>query len=173
MRLFAGVWPTPEVRALLAALERPDLVGVRWTSPDQWHATLAFFGDVAEEGVDRLAGCMAAAAASVTGPVRALLGPELVLLGPGVLCAPVTGLEPLAAAVRANLPSGIGQADDPKPYRGHVTVARARHRHRIPRRLANVPVTGRWCVGEVALVRSELGAGGARYTTLSSATVPS
>ncbi len=58
MRLFAALWPTPEVRAHLAAALRttvgvdpetsPGLgpQGVRWTAAECWHLTLAFYGDV-------------------------------------------------------------------------------------------------------------------------------
>ena len=50
MRLFVAAWPPPEVVASLAALPRPDVAGLRWTRPDQWHVTLRFLGHV--EGVE-------------------------------------------------------------------------------------------------------------------------
>ena len=38
------MWPPPEVVARLAALARPTVEGVRWTTPEQWHVTLRFLG---------------------------------------------------------------------------------------------------------------------------------
>ena len=35
-RLFVAVRPPPEVMALLAAIDRPALPGVRWSVPEQW-----------------------------------------------------------------------------------------------------------------------------------------
>jgi hypothetical protein len=35
-RLFVAVRPGPEVVALLSALDRPALPGVRWSTPEQW-----------------------------------------------------------------------------------------------------------------------------------------
>ncbi|MFZ1489732.1 MAG: 2'-5' RNA ligase family protein, partial [Ilumatobacteraceae bacterium] len=44
--MFVAVWPPAEVRRMLAALERDERVGIRWTTPAEWHVTLAFLGDV-------------------------------------------------------------------------------------------------------------------------------
>ena len=45
-RLFVAVWPPDEVLDLIAALPRPEVEGLRWTTRDQWHVTLRFFGSV-------------------------------------------------------------------------------------------------------------------------------
>src|SRR5213592_1828525 len=47
-RLFVAVWPTPEVVALLSALDRPALPGGRWSAPEQWLVTLRPLGLVAD-----------------------------------------------------------------------------------------------------------------------------
>ncbi len=58
VRLFVALTPPDavvgELRASTAALRElaPDL---RWTRPEQWHVTLAFLGEVADEVVDELA----------------------------------------------------------------------------------------------------------------------
>jgi 2'-5' RNA ligase len=145
VRLFVAVWPSEEVRAALAAHPRPAVPGVRWTTPDQWHVTLRFLGDI-----DRAA---APALPPATG-TRATMGPATVRLGRRLLAVPVAGLDALADAV--DWPSE-------RPFRGHVTLARAGRRASIPPSLAGVPLAGAWTVERVTLVRSELHPEGARY----------
>jgi hypothetical protein len=45
-RLFVAVRPPPHVVALLAALERPAVPGVRWSVPEQWLVKLRPLGHV-------------------------------------------------------------------------------------------------------------------------------
>ena len=57
MRLFVAITPPRavllEVRAAVDALKRGNTPGVnallRWTRPDTWHITVAFYGEVSEE----------------------------------------------------------------------------------------------------------------------------
>jgi len=167
VRLFAAVWPTDEVRAVLEALPRPPTTGVRWTTGAQWHVTLAFFGEQPPEAVPDLARVVAEAATALA-PLRAVAGPATARLGPGVLCLPVDGLEAAAAAVRRGV-AGLTVGPDPHPFSGHLTLARAPRRNRVPARLAGVPVAASWTVDALALVSSVLDPGGARYETLVSA----
>lgn len=175
MRLFVGVWPSDEVVAEVGALARPAIDGMRWTTPDQWHATLLFLGEVPDDAdlMAELEETLLRLAARVAGPVEATLGPATRRLGPQVLCLPVGGLEPLAAAVRPELVELVGeQAQDrlldgrPRPFHGHLTLARARRGRRIPRRLVDVPVAAPWQVDHLSLVSSNRGEGGSRYTTV-------
>ena len=57
MRLFVALAPPPaaldELEAAVAPL-RPRGPGLRWTSRDAWHITLAFLGDVSETAAARL-----------------------------------------------------------------------------------------------------------------------
>jgi 2'-5' RNA ligase len=160
MRLFVGVWPPADVVAGLAGLDRPDRPGVRWTTPDQWHVTLRFLGSMedAEEGKRALA-----RVAPVAGPDQpvAVAGPSVVRLGPSVLCIPVAGLEDVAAAVVAAT-AGIGEPPPERPFRGHVTLARAKRGVDV-RVLAGQSFAAEWPVSEVTLVASETRASGARY----------
>jgi 2'-5' RNA ligase len=52
MRLFVAIVPPPaavaELAGRLAALRPAAPPGVRWASPDSWHVTLAFLGEVPE-----------------------------------------------------------------------------------------------------------------------------
>ena len=159
MRLFVAVWPPPEIVATLDGLQRPEVDGLRWTTPEQWHVTLRFLGDV-DERVAREAFVRLAAA----GPVTAQLGPATGRFGRRVLHVPVAGLDGLAAA-SVSATADVGAPPDDRPFAGHVTLARARERRGVDLRpLAGVPVTGTWAVTEVTLVASRLGGRGpARY----------
>jgi RNA 2',3'-cyclic 3'-phosphodiesterase len=164
MRLFVAVWPPAEVVERIAALERPEVGGVRWTGPDQWHVTLRFLGEVPDPApVER-------ALRAATPPLpaaEASLGPDAEVLGRNVLVLPVGGLDPLAAAVAAAT-AGMGQ-DDPRPFRGHLTLARRRRGGPPLSRLAGRPearLGAAFEVTSVALVRSHLDRAGARYETL-------
>ena len=155
MRLFVAVWPTDEVVALLRSLERPD--GVRWTSPEQWHVTLRFLGDVPASSVPALADALPAGPAGT-----AVVGPATARLGPSVLVVPVAGLDDLAAEVRRRtLP--LVPASERRGFRGHLTLARARRGSKVPPALAGTPFSATWPVRRLSLVRSELTAAGARY----------
>jgi len=149
----------------LHALDRPDLASVRWTSPEAWHVTLRFLGGVAPDHVASVAHALGAL--RTVPAVEAELGPVTRRLGRSVLMAPVAGLEGVAAAVDEAL-AGVGVGEPgPQPFRGHLTVARARGRAPLPRGLAGAALAARWVVDEVALVESTLhGARGSRYSVL-------
>lgn len=149
MRLFAGVWPSDEVRDALAALPRTE--GVRYTRRSQWHVTLRFYGEV-DDG--DLASVVAAlkAAAGVSAPRTVVLGPATRMLGRRLLMIPAAGLDDLAARL------GVDE------FTGHLTIARD-----APRRLAGEPFSARFAVSEIALIRSYLGEGPARYETIATA----
>jgi len=170
VRLFAAVWPDEPVRERLRALPRPETDGVRWTGETQWHVTLAFFGDQDEAAADALGGVVLAAAASLGDPPSATAGPSTRLLGRGVLCVPVGGLEAAAAAVRDGA-AALGFEREARPFTGHLTLARALGRRPVPRVLAGQPFEAAWSVGTLTLARSTLGGAGSRYETVAAATV--
>jgi RNA 2',3'-cyclic 3'-phosphodiesterase len=148
-RLFVAVWPPPEVMATIAALDRPAIDGLRWTTPDQWHATLWFIGE------GDVADVSAALARIDAARTTAVMGPSIARFDHRILHAPVAGLDALAAAVR---PAGQ------PPFRGHLTLARVGSRRRVDLRpFCGVPIAGEWPVDELTLVASELHPKGARY----------
>lgn len=170
MRIFAGVWPPDRVVRVLSALQRPHVPGVRWTDPARWHVTLAFLGEVPDDAVPALGAALVEVAARAAGPPEATLGPAVAVLGRGVLCVPVAGLDQLALTTREAL---VGDAARPGPFSGHLTLARAKGRRRMPAALAGEQVQASWRVGELRLVASTTGADGPRYTAVVRATVPS
>jgi len=157
-RLFVTVWPSDEVLSTIAALPRPDVEGLRWTTRDQWHVTLRFFGSVELEPA-------ADALRSVSSPAtRGVLGPTTGRFGKRVLHVPVAGLDAVAEAVlRAT--EKVGKPPEPRPFTGHLTLARARDRRRGVdlRSFVGTPVAGEWPVTEVCLVESRLSPKGANY----------
>jgi 2'-5' RNA ligase len=121
-RLFIAVYPPPEVVASLAALPHDADASVRWVSPDQYHLTVRFLGEAdVDDVVARLDAVPALVRMTVT------LGPRVSRLGRDVVCVPASGIESLAAAVD-EATADLGVPPDPRPFRGHITLARLRHR---------------------------------------------
>jgi len=153
-----AAWPPDDVLDLVAALPRPGVDGLRWTTRDQWHVTLRFFGSVELEAAS-------VALQTVSVPTTtATLGPETGRFGKRVLHVPVDGLEQVAqAVVRAT--KKVGKAPEPRPFSGHLTLARARDRRRGVdlRALVGTPISASWPVTEVCLVESHLSSKGANY----------
>lgn len=156
-RLFVAVWPPPAVAAALEDLPRPDEPGVRWVPAGSWHVTLRFLGPAP---LDRAAAALDGLRAS---PAVAEVGPAVSRLGRSVLCLPVGGLDDLAATV-AQATADVGQPPDPRPFAGHVTLARLRRRGACG--VAGQPFRASFEVGEVALVRSRTTHEGPVYTTV-------
>lgn len=153
-----AVQPPPALVAELCALERPQRPGLRWIARDQWHATLRFLAAVDTDA-------LVAALDDLRWPqqVVAEAGPAPVALTRYVWALPVGGLGPLAAAV-AGATSQL-EAPEPRPFTGHLTLARARQ----PKALRGLPaprIRLRWGVKEVVAFRSELLPHGARHHVL-------
>ncbi|MDX6228186.1 MAG: 2,3-cyclic 3-phosphodiesterase [Frankiales bacterium] len=159
MRLFVALVPPPVV---LAALP-PAPAGLRATPAAQLHLTLAFLGEVpSADGL--LLGLEA-----VTG----LAAPELRLAGSGSFGSAVwlgvhgdlLSLRRLARTAQ-DVAGQCGVEVDRHQWRPHLTIGRGR----VPAAFeAYEGPTARW--GEVRLVRSRLGGGGARHETLAAWTV--
>ncbi len=127
--------------------------------------TLRFYGEMPEVGVEGVKGALAQlGSVGWKGPVMAEAGPALDRLGPGVLCLPVAGLDDVARRVAA-LTSAFGQPVGDRPFRGHITIGRAK-RGATPAPPAPVPFSASWAVSEVTLVASTLHPGGARYQVI-------
>jgi RNA 2',3'-cyclic 3'-phosphodiesterase len=157
MRLFVGVWPPADVVEHLRSLPRPTTPDLRWSTEDQWHVTLRFLGAVGrvDEVRDALRTIDLPAAHVELGPATARLGRE-------ILMVPARGLDDLARAVHeATAP--IVPDTEGKPFRGHLTVARARRRRSIPDALLGSPFDASWTATSFSLVRSQTKPTGAVY----------
>jgi 2'-5' RNA ligase len=156
-RLFVAAYPPPEVVAGLEALPREPAPGVRWVPPVQWHATLRFLGDADPAAV------VAALGATTLPRATAELGPQVGRLGLGVLVVPVGGLDALAGAV-VTATAELGAPPDPRPFSGHLTLARLRRGATCA--LIGTAAAGAFDVEEVCLVDSRSGPEGAVYEVL-------
>lgn len=161
-RLFVAVWPPALLSEQLRTLDRPSRPGLRWTTPDQWHVTLRFLGDMPAPEEDVLRAGLGQVAARVPA-FEATAGPRPRLLGPAWVL-PVTGLDRLAGTV-GDATRDLGQLPSHRGYQGHLTLARARQRNLL-RGLPDQAVGGAWTVADVTLVRSHLGSQGARYDVI-------
>lgn len=175
-RCFVAVPIAEGLRAELAAAVgswrgRSDLDGLRWSDPAGWHVTLAFLGSVDASSVPEIARRLEDAlrghepAQHATGGLGGFPSAGRARVAWYGVADAGGRLRSLAAVVRGAL-----SADDPAPFRAHVTLARARSGMVDLRpwiATADAP-TGRVEVGEVRLMRSHLGRGPARYETLAS-----
>ncbi|MDG9704597.1 RNA 2',3'-cyclic phosphodiesterase [Streptomyces sp. DH37] len=182
MRLFTAVLPPPAAVAELAEeVDRlkalPGADRLRWVLPEGWHFTLAFLGEVDDgllpglrERLERAAHRHHPFDLRLAGGGR--FGDRVLWAGVG------DGREPLRR-LAASVTAGVNRAGVPtedRPYRPHLTVARAAHRGPGPdlRPLAAAleDFAGRtWRAEELALVRSRLPRSGIpgehpRYETL-------
>jgi RNA 2',3'-cyclic 3'-phosphodiesterase len=193
MRLFVAIVPPPAVVAELAQWLAPVQAaagpGLRWTSPDSWHITLAFLGEVAEPVLPELGTRLERAArrhrahdltlhggSAFPAARRARAVLAVVTAPPGA--AGATGparagpLHALAASVGAGARrAGAPPPDEGRRYRPHLTVA-------LPRPPADVrPVVaslagldvGPWQAADIRLIRSHPGGpppGPPRYVEL-------
>lgn len=161
-RLFVAVWPPDDVLDVIEALPRPAEPGVRYTRRDQWHVTLRFLGtarvDEARAAFETIDGQRTVAE----------LGPAVSRLGRSVVAVPVRGLDDLAAATLAAT-RDVGEPPEPRPFRGHITVARLRGRPAC--RVAGHRIRASFRVDEVHLVRSHLRPDGAVYETIATRTL--
>ena len=171
MRLFVAVWPDPAVLEAVAAFQRPDLPGGRWTTADQWHVTLRFLGEVAEADGPEVVDVLRAVAARHR-PVTAVLGPVTGRFKDRILHVPVAGLDDLAADVIAATATMGDAPPEDRAFQGHLTLARVRPRQArlsppaLPPSVVGRPLAGSWTVRELTLVASDRRPGGSVYSVV-------
>jgi 2'-5' RNA ligase len=154
VRSFFAVYPDESARRALAEVAPDDADDVRVTDMAEWHVTLRFLGDLDD---DDLAAVRVAARAATIGaePFEVRLGP-LTALGAAarVLFVPAEGADLMAE----QLDAALGDLGEPRegPFRGHLTLARARGRGRLPVALVGTSVHTTFVVAEVVLIGSRL-----------------
>ena len=175
VRIFAGLPVPPDANAALTALRlrlAAPSDGLRWSSPEQWHITLQFFGELSEERVTFLRQQLRQVRAS---PAKIHLDALGTFPSKGIFyisAASSEGLTELQAEVQQTL-CAEAIAPDSLPFRPHITLARSRGRV-SPKasswlRSPSLPLVGpeiRWLAEEVHLYESLLEKGGARYRVL-------
>ncbi len=177
-RVFFALTPPQALRDAAAQLAarlaaRPGGSAVRWTPPENYHITLCFLGNVANEKIAELEGCVAEALAGAE-PFAFQLGaprafpsaarPRVVVLPP----APEAPLGELAQRVQRGVQqSGVRPGRD--AFSAHLTLGRLRAR-RLPELEAPAPAAEAWRADSVTLLRSDLGESGPDYHAL--ATIP-
>lgn len=159
-RLFVAVWPPPDVIALLSALDRPAVTGVRWSPPEQWTVKVRPLGHVAD-GVARQLVDVLEAELDGAPAVECVLGPATRRLAGQWLGVPVAGLDELAAVV-FDVTERLVPVTHPQPFQADVVVARGR----VPKQLAGQPVAGSWTAGSLHLVADRSSPGSTRYSDL-------
>ncbi len=165
-RIFIGIYPPAEVADAIRELPRPETTGVRWVPEHQWHITLRFFGNADEP--DAVAAFDRIDLADFADTVALELGPYVSRLGRDVVCIPALGLDALAARVAATT-GEVGEPPNPRPFAGHLTLARLRGRGTCG--LAGERFAAGFPVRELALVRSTLGPDGATHETIATRAV--
>jgi RNA 2',3'-cyclic 3'-phosphodiesterase len=167
MRLFVAITlPSGAVEAV-RRFPRPDVPSVRWTTPEQWHVTLRFIGEVSDPAAvsEALVG-VGAARGTNPAAVHGAMGPASAWFpGRSVLQVPVAGLDDIAGTV-ADLTAPWGRRPGHEKFNGHLTLARARRKASGPPELAGIPIAARWPVEQVTLYSSVLGSTGAVYDAL-------
>jgi 2'-5' RNA ligase len=164
VRLFVAIALPDDVRSTVAArvsaLHRSAPDGLRWAAPERWHLTLCFLGEVpdgrvaaVESSVGRKVARHGALSLRLAGAGR--FGRRVLWVGVGGDVEPLTRL---SAAVAAGARRAHVDVED-RPYRAHLTVARADGRADLAplaSALAGVESPA-WTADEVILVRSRLG----------------
>jgi 2'-5' RNA ligase len=168
MRLFAAIDPpAAAVAHLEAAVSQVPQRGLRWMPTEQWHITLAFYGEVDRDTADDLR-LRLARAAERTSPLTLRLASVGCFprhpVAARVLWAGVDGdvddLRRLADRCRA-AGKRSGAAVDDRRFRGHLTLARtSRQPVDVTSRVTALSAYGGppWQAESVRLVQSTLGA---------------
>ena len=166
MSLFVAVRPdagaVEDLQHVVETVRRmPVADQLRWQPPSQWHVTLAFLGDPDDDVADSVAERLGDLDRwpRVTGLSLAgagCFGRQVLWMGLAEGDA-LEGLRALQDAVPPRL-RGSGATVDRRPWRPHLTVARARHGDARSAAVVLGSYRGpRWDVDEVLLVRSSGG----------------
>jgi 2'-5' RNA ligase len=186
LRLFIACtlpedWTTA-LQDVSRTLSKGGLGQLRWVQPEGIHLTLKFLGDVGRHLLPDLNAALQDACLGCAPLTLRLdrLGSFGGRRGVRVLWAGVQGdlveLQSLHSRVDAEV-AKLGFAREIRPFSPHLTIARVPEaapadvgaRIVAALRSAALPATEPFTVAEVSLVRSQLGPGGARYTSLAAA----
>jgi RNA 2',3'-cyclic 3'-phosphodiesterase len=179
MRMFVALAPPSAVLDELEALAAPFRAawpGLRWTSREAWHITLAFLGDVDEAAIGRLLPRLERAAGRHGQFSLAFAGAGAfpVATRARVLWCGLSGdrrsLANLAESVAAGARrAGAAPPEQGRPFRPHLTLARCR----MPADVREVVTAlggyqgAQWTADRIHLIHSRPG-GHPRFSTIGS-----
>ena len=180
MRLFIALDIPEEIRERLSAYAqrlRAFAPGSRWSKPENLHLTLKFIGHVADDKVPQIKTALARVHAQPFQIDFQGSGFFPNARAPRVFWAGIGSSDFLArlAADIDNAVATIGIVREEKPFRPHLTLARAGAEksaqqafHRLPQKLVpdETPQFGTMTAQEFFLYQSQPMAGGSRYTKL-------
>lgn len=165
MRYFVAVSPPPpvvdKIVEMTAGWSPGD--GLEVEPAQRLHVTVRFLGVV-----DRIEPLAAALRQKCAGAPRVTItyGPATARLTEQAMVVPVAGLTGLAEDVQGVI-KPWGDVPAPRPFIGHMTVARKRQSERfgrlIPQAWVGVPILGSWLVNTLCLFVTEIVAGVPRY----------
>lgn len=189
MRLFVALEVPEELREKLAAVRArfPNPQSqMRWVRADQFHVTLKFIGEVAEEKVHRVSTALQAVRqdSAVQCCFRGL-GWYWNAKGFGMLFSKIEDDGSLRA-LASRIDESLQPAEVPperREYLPHLTLARckslqSRPRSAVPEDLGAVAREteglefGRMLAPEMHLIESKLGPGGSKYSTVATFPLP-
>lgn len=168
--MFVALVPPPAVLEHLEEFLAPRqeaAPGFRWTTPEQWHVTLAFMAKVADRHLDDLSARLSRAAGRRT-PFSVTLGgggafpnpARAKVLFTGVTAGDAEELRRLATGARAAA-NKAGAETDGGRFHPHVTLARLGRPVEATRwvRVLDSYTGPTWKADEVTLIESHLGEG--------------
>lgn len=150
--------------------------GVRWTTPDQFHLTLKFLGNVEAARVHALGQALAGVTRSFGAlSLRAAgIGFFPGARSPRVIWAGVRDAREDLPRLQQAIEAAVGEFTTEKPepkFSGHVTLGRVKGLdRRDAARLVELSAPfrdklfGEWTAGELELIRSQLTPAGSRYS---------
>ncbi len=168
-RMFVAAYPPPAAREHLEAflVARQEAGAFRWTVPDQWHLTFAFFGEVPDRSLDLLVGGLEAAVKkrsamhlSITGGGAFPHVGRAKVLWAGLDADDGEELNRLAKGCRT-AGARAGAPPSGERFRPHLTLARINPPIEATKwvRLLDDYRGPDWLLDEIALVASHLGEG--------------
>jgi 2'-5' RNA ligase len=167
MRLFLAIELPVEVKTALSSIRRPPLADLRWIAPEQLHITLKFLGEVPDADVPQLLETLAAVPTPSPLSLRVsglAMFPERgrVRIVAADVADDAGGIVKLAESLEAACES-LGFTREGRPYRAHVTLARAKMPVRRELVKVDVPAMS-FTEKQFVLMQSKLSSKGPTYT---------
>ncbi|WP_068402197.1 RNA 2',3'-cyclic phosphodiesterase [Kribbia dieselivorans] len=168
-RMFVAIRPPEQVVDELTDFLEPR-PGMPWTSPEQWHLTLAFLANVPEHRTDELVDELAMHVVSHQAFEMRLAGGGVFphAIGASVLWLGVSNgpagdgvterLSALATTTR-NVANSVGATPDGKGFVPHLTIARLRRPIEATKwlRILDTFTSSPWTVDQIEVIASHLG----------------